>query len=133
MVSENQKTAIGLDVKLSMATRDTPLLVGGADIGYLSDNQKNAIASYVVYAVHIEDKKTIFKKVYSHSKGSELKIAYKAGFLGLREADPIVEAINVQRLTEPEMTPSVILCDGNGILHPKRNGLACHVGRRTSK
>jgi len=31
----------------------------------------------------------------------------------------------------PHLTPSCILVDGNGILHPRRAGLACFVGVRT--
>lgn len=30
---------------------------------------------------------------------------------------------------KPEMTPSVLMVDGNGILHPNRAGVASHIGK----
>jgi len=32
----------------------------------------------------------------------------------------------------PDKVPDVLLVDGNGILHPHRCGLACHIGIQTS-
>jgi deoxyinosine 3'endonuclease (endonuclease V) len=29
---------------------------------------------------------------------------------------------------KPELKPDVILVDGNGLLHPQRCGVACHIG-----
>jgi deoxyribonuclease V len=54
---------------------------------------------------------------------SLVKVPYRPGFLGFREAAPMVET--VKRFGEK---PDVILVDGHGIVHPRRFGLACHVG-----
>lgn len=48
---------------------------------------------------------------------------YLPGFLSLREAPAILAAL--RKLSH---FPDVVLVDGQGIAHPRRFGLACHVG-----
>ena len=48
---------------------------------------------------------------------------YVPSYLSFRELPAVLEALG--RLTE---IPDLILCDGQGIAHPRRFGLACHLG-----
>lgn len=48
---------------------------------------------------------------------------YVPGLLSFREAPPVLEAFD--RLAN---RPDVLLCDGQGIAHPRRLGIASHVG-----
>jgi deoxyribonuclease V len=48
---------------------------------------------------------------------------YVPGFLSFREAPLVLDALSMLR-TEPDM----VMVDGQGIAHPRRLGLASHVG-----
>ncbi len=51
------------------------------------------------------------------------RFPYVPGLLSFREAPAVIAA--VKRLPN---RPDLLMCDGQGLAHPRRLGLACHVG-----
>jgi deoxyribonuclease V len=53
----------------------------------------------------------------------EAEFPYVPGQLALREAPVLLDALGAL-----SVRPEVLVCDGYGIAHPQRHGLACHLG-----
>ncbi|NDJ18940.1 deoxyribonuclease V [Myxacorys almedinensis] len=52
---------------------------------------------------------------------------YIPGFLSFREVPAVLDALETVKTT-----PDLLLCDGQGLAHPRRFGIACHVGLLTN-
>jgi deoxyribonuclease V len=52
---------------------------------------------------------------------------YIPGFLSFREVPAVLDA-----LEQIQTIPDLLLCDGQGLAHPRRLGIACHVGLLTN-
>ena len=61
--------------------------------------------------------------VEQHVGRRRLTFPYIPGLLSFRETPAVVAAL--RKLHQP---PDAVICDGHGLAHPRRFGLACHVG-----
>src|SRR3989344_749471 len=93
---------------------DNSELIAGVDCAY---NQYDAIAAIVVC-----DYKTmeVKEKVFAVAKA---KVPYVKGFLAYREGPAVSEAY-----AKLQNKPEVMFFNGHGIIHPRRCGLASHMG-----
>ncbi len=48
---------------------------------------------------------------------------YVPGLFSFRELPPVIQAFS-----QIKTTPQLVVCDGQGVAHPRRFGLACHLG-----
>jgi len=92
--------------------------IAGIDISYFKDrNEEWGVSCAVLWNL-------TNNKMENHCFAEDnIKFPYKPGFLGFRECNLFAQAIN--KLPE---TPDIIMCDGHGIIHPKRFGEAVQLG-----
>jgi deoxyribonuclease V len=91
-------------------------LVAGVDVAYDKHSDK------LFAAVVILDAQTL-QIIETATAEDVARFPYIPGLFSFRELPPIAEA-----LTKLNQTPDLIVCDGQGIAHPRRFGLACHLG-----
>lgn len=90
--------------------------VAGVDVAYSKDDQRAYVAAVVLSTAN-------WAKVSEQRLQLPVPAPYESGMLAWREAPLVLEV-----LTKLPVEPDVILVDGNGIAHPRRFGLASHVG-----
>lgn len=91
-------------------------LAAGLDVAYDRDNDR------VAAAVVVLDTAT-FEPVEASVVVGAAAFAYVPGLFAFREFPPLITALERLRVV-----PDLLVCDGHGIAHPRRFGLACHVG-----
>jgi deoxyinosine 3'endonuclease (endonuclease V) len=93
-------------------------LFGGVDISF--GENESAVAVYVIMKNN--------EIVHQDHVFFQLSVPYVSSYLAFREIEPLVTLVKRQIERYPELTPIVILVDGNGIFHERRAGIACHLG-----
>ena len=89
-------------------------IVAGIDVAY---NDTQAFAAVVL----IETDTGKVQQVVSAD--TPVQFPYVPGLLSFREVPAIMLA-----LEKLPVRPDLVLCDGQGIAHPRRFGIACHIG-----
>ncbi|MEM9073585.1 MAG: deoxyribonuclease V [Myxococcota bacterium] len=90
--------------------------IAGADVAYETDGDRYWAAVTVLSADTLE-----IVEVATH-EGKDA-FPYIPGCLSFRELPALLPCFS--KLSEP---PDLIVCDGNGLLHPRRFGVAAHLG-----
>jgi deoxyribonuclease V len=82
-----------------------PVTVAGLDVAYSADDDRLAAAVVVLNTADLS------------------AFPYVPGLFAFREVPALMDAL--ERLT---VRPEVLICDGHGLAHPRRFGLAAHLG-----
>ncbi|MEC3994624.1 endonuclease V [Actinacidiphila sp. DG2A-62] len=90
--------------------------VAGVDVSYDKGGERLVAAAVVLDAGTLEPLETVLVEGVS-------RFPYVPGLLAFRELPSVMEA-----LERVKATPDLIVCDGYGIAHPRRAGLAVHLG-----
>ncbi len=97
--------------------------IAGLDLSYIKENENLACAGLIVL-----DAADNLKIVYEDIDMVTITEPYVPGYLAFREVSFLVEKLNKLKQINPSIYPQCVFIDGNGLLHPKRFGLACHLG-----
>ncbi len=89
-----------------------PRLVAGADVSIRGDVARAAV-------VVLRDLEPVEEAVAERG----VAFSYVPGLLSFRELPPLLEAWK-----KVKTRPDVVIVDGQGLAHPRRFGLACHLG-----
>ncbi|REE99178.1 deoxyribonuclease V [Thermomonospora umbrina] len=95
---------------------DEPRTVAGLDVSYAEGSDLLAAAVVVLDAATL-------KPVEESVVIGTAAFPYVPGLFAFRELPALVEA-----LEKLSVTPDLLVCDGHGLAHPRRFGLACHLG-----
>ena len=116
-------TTQALDIQLRLAAGvsrvsevTTPRFVAGVDI---SAGRAQGMATGAVVILNYPELRLVETKIVS----GKLGFPYVPGLLSFRESPLILDACE-----ELIVTPDLILVDGQGVAHPRRMGLASHLG-----
>ena len=91
-------------------------LVAGLDVAYAADSDELSAAVIVMNTTTLE----VVDQVVISERST---FPYIPGLFAFHELPPLVKA-----LEKLQTTPDLLICDGHGIVHPRRFGLACHLG-----
>ncbi len=116
-------TAEARDLQLRLASRvETKRTlppfstVAGADVSY-------ELRGKWLYAAVVVLRVGTWEVIDQSGIIAEARFPYVPGLLSFREVPSVIEAF--EKLT---VRPDVLICDGQGIAHPRRMGLASHLG-----
>jgi len=115
------KAAIELQQKLAARVRLCPVstdlrIVAGADVAFSPDGS-GVIAGVVVWDLAT---RTVIEQRLARRA---CRFPYIPGLLSFRELPAVLAAFR-----KLKTTPQAVLCDAQGLAHPRRVGLACHLG-----
>jgi deoxyribonuclease V len=95
--------------------------VAGIDLGYDAKNDTSRAVVVVLSFPGLE-------LIESAEAILPIQFPYYPSLLSFRETPVAIKA-----LEKLNVAPDLILCDGQGIAHPRRFGIACHIGLLTGK
>jgi deoxyribonuclease V len=118
---QNSEAAIAIQQQLrdQVITQDqlgTVNLVAGVDVGFESGG---AITRAAVAVLSFPDLKLVEQAIAR----LPTSFPYIPGLLSFREIPAVLDA-----LAQLQTSPDLLLCDGQGIAHPRRLGIASHLG-----
>ena len=126
--------ASDLQKKLACKVKFTPLkkqpgLIAGLDCAFSKDGQRIVATAVVLMTPNVEKglceplREVGFEIVETTSAVQKVSFPYIPGLLSFREAPVCIAAVKKLR-SEPDL----FIIDGQGVAHPRRLGLAAHLG-----
>jgi deoxyribonuclease V len=109
------QTELACKVKFTPLKKETEL-IAGLDCAFSKDGER-------IFATVIVLRRPQFELVETVSASRKVAFPYIPGLLSFREAPVCIAAVEKLR-----NQPDVFIVDGQGVAHPRRLGLAAHLG-----
>ena len=122
-ISASEARDIQLKLKEKVITQDrlpkNLRYVSGVDVGFENNGTitRAAVATLSFPQLQLHE--------YAIAR-RETRFPYIPGFLSFREIPAVLDALGGLK-----QLPELLLCDGQGLAHPRRLGIACHLGLLT--
>ncbi|WP_046226777.1 deoxyribonuclease V [Paenibacillus dauci] len=118
-LNEEEATSLQKELANQVITRDQlpdVQYIAGVDVAYSEHTDQLIAAVVVLDAFTLEVIESVTVK-------DSVQFPYLPGLFSFRELPPVIKA-----LQQLEHEPQLIVCDSQGLAHPRRFGLACHLG-----
>jgi deoxyribonuclease V len=119
-LSEDEAVRLQDELAAQVVTEDRlpdPIAyVAGMDVAYDTTSDRLCAGVVVLEAATLE-------VVATATAQAEARYPYVPGRFSFRELPPLCQAL--EKLVP---APDLVVCDGQGLAHPRRFGLACHLG-----
>lgn len=106
-------------VRVDRPMASTPRLVAGVDVTYESDSTRTGRVAGAVVILDLTD----LSVVAAATATGTSDFPYIPGLLAFREIPVLLTALD-----QLAVRPDLLVCDGYGVAHPRRCGLASHLG-----
>jgi deoxyribonuclease V len=109
--------------------KNQPKTIAGLDCAFSNDGQRIVAVAVILRAPHAaknpreQPKKFEFELVETAAASQKLTFPYIPGLLSFRESPVCLAAVEKLRIK-----PDAFMIDGQGIAHPRRLGIAAHLG-----
>lgn len=97
-------------------------LIGAVDLRFVNREETEACAGIVILDYPDLD------VVYEKYEMVEVKTPYIPGYLAFRYLNFYVNLIQELKVKQPHLFPQIFFINGNGVLHPRKFGIASHLG-----
>ncbi len=124
VLPESEKQAIALQMQLAQQviatnkpmTANSVDIIAGVDVAYCNDSDV-LFAAVVLLDAHSLN---VIETVTTQAKA---QFPYIPGLFSFRELPALIDAFTLLK-----HRPDLVVCDGQGLAHPRRCGLASHLG-----
>ena len=103
------------------AIKKIPKIIAGLDCAFSKDGKQ-------IFAAAVVIKLPGFEVIETTTATRKVDFPYIPGLLSFREAPACIDAIE-----KLKNTPDCLIVDGQGFAHPRRFGIACHIGAIVDK